>query len=168
MAGGDGVAQAPENRYSSPVNINKQNCSRIVSVQRMTIAHHVDHCSGYLCKNADSTFALSIQFAFAYIFNLVIGVGALALPLAFTEAGLILGTLLIVTLAFMSFTTTSYVIEAMAAANAYNILKERRERKTLSRQSSDIQKADLVKCKHFVHMTNRRVSPLFLLSMSKQ
>ena len=157
MAGGDGVAQAPENRYSSPVNINKQNCSRIVSVQRMTIAHH---CSGYLCTNADSTFALFIQFAFAYIFNLVIGVGALALPLAFTEAGLILGTLLIVTLAFMSFMTTSYVIEAMAAANAYNILKERRERKTLSRQSSDIQKADLVKCKQFVHVTNR-VSPLF-------
>ena len=84
------------------------------------------------------------QFAFAYIFNLVIGVGALALPLAFTQAGLVLGTLLIITLAFMSFLTTSYVVEAMAAANAYYILKERKERRALTRENSDIQKPALV------------------------
>lgn len=88
------------------------------------------------------------QFAFAYIFNLVIGVGALALPLAFSDAGLILGTLLIVALAFMSYITTSYVIEAMAAANAYDRFLERKKRNQnhqLNRQSSDIQKADLVR-----------------------
>ena len=55
----------------------------------------------------------------------MIGVGALALPLAFSQAGLVLGTLLIVTLAFMSFVTSSYIIEAMAAANAYGVFKER-------------------------------------------
>ncbi|CAI8024648.1 Transmembrane protein 104 [Geodia barretti] len=86
----------------------------------------------------------SSVFAFAYIFNLVIGVGALALPLAFTQAGLVLGTLLIITLAFMSFLTTSYVVEAMAAANAYYILKERKERRALTRENSDIQKPALV------------------------
>lgn len=69
---------------------------------------------------------LYTQFAFAYIFNLVIGVGALALPLAFSQAGLVLGTLLLITLAFMSFITSSYIIEAMAAANAYDIFKERK------------------------------------------
>jgi hypothetical protein len=79
-------------------------------------------------------------FAFAYIFNLVVGVGALALPLAFSQAGLVLGTFLVVTLAFMSYMTTSYVIEAMAAANAYDIFKEREKRRKLSQQSSDIQK----------------------------
>lgn len=85
-----------------------------------------------------------MQFAFAYIYNLVIGVGALALPLAFTQAGLVLGTLLVVTLAFMSFLTTSYVVEAMAAANAYDVLRERRERGTLTREDSNIQKHILV------------------------
>ena len=74
----------------------------------------------------------------------MIGVGALALPLAFTQAGLVLGTMLIVTLAFMSFLTTSYVVEAMAAANAYDILKERKERRALTRENSDIQKPALV------------------------
>lgn len=85
------------------------------------------------------------QFAFVYIFNLVIGVGALALPLAFSDAGLVLGSLLIVALAFMSYMTTSYVIEAMAAANAYDKFRERRKKKEkLSHQNNDIQKADLV------------------------
>ena len=74
----------------------------------------------------------------------MIGVGALALPLAFTQAGLVLGTLLVVTLAFMSFLTTSYVVEAMAAANAYDVLRERRERGTLTREDSNIQKHILV------------------------
>ena len=64
------------------------------------------------------------QFAFAYIFNLIVGVGALALPRAFSEAGLILGTILIVILAFMSFMTASYILEAMAAANAYEKLQK--------------------------------------------
>ena len=84
------------------------------------------------------------QFAFAYIFNLVIGVGALALPLAFQQAGLVLGTLLVVTLAFMSFLTTSYVVEAMAAANAYDIFRQRRETGLLAPENSDIQKDALV------------------------
>lgn len=84
------------------------------------------------------------QFAFAYIFNLVIGVGALTLPLAFTQAGIVLGTLLIITLAFLSFMTTSYVIEAMAAANAYDILKEKRDRGSRQNSSIQSQKVDLV------------------------
>ena len=75
-----------------------------------------------------------------YIFNLVVGVGALALPLAFSQAGLVLGTLLIVSLAFMSYMTTSYVIEAMAAANAFDKMKEREQQRKLSQQNSDIQK----------------------------
>ena len=58
------------------------------------------------------------QFGFVYIFNLVIGVGALSLPKAFSQAGLILGTLLLFMLAFMSYMTATFMIEAMAAANA--------------------------------------------------
>lgn len=67
--------------------------------------------------------------------------------MAFSSAGLVLGSVLIVALAFMSYLTTSYVIEAMAAANAYDKFLERRKKSKkgqLSPQSNDIQKADMV------------------------
>jgi len=53
-----------------------------------------------------------------YIFNLIVGTGALTLPSAFHSAGWLLSSLLMVLLAFMSFLTATFVIEAMAAANA--------------------------------------------------
>ena len=53
------------------------------------------------------------------MFNLILGAGPLALPKAFSLAGLVLGTLLLIFLAFMSFMTTTFMIEAMASANAY-------------------------------------------------
>lgn len=59
------------------------------------------------------------QFAFVYIFNLIIGVGALSLPQSFSEAGIALGTILLIVLAFMSYMTATFMVEAMAAANAY-------------------------------------------------
>lgn len=135
--GGNGAPQVPDSHYSSVVNI-RTCCSVYWSL-------HV----GKDCILLPS-FRLYIyytQFAFVYIFNLVIGVGALALPLAFSSAGLVLGTVLIVALAFMSYLTTSYVIEAMAAANAYDKFLEKRKNSRkgqLSHQSSDIQKADMV------------------------
>ena len=53
-----------------------------------------------------------------YIFNLIVGTGALTLPAAFHDAGWALSTVIIVLLAFMSFLTATFVIESMAAANA--------------------------------------------------
>ena len=47
------------------------------------------------------------------------GLGALSLPNAFSGAGYILGIVLMVVLCVMSYVTATYVIEAMAAANAY-------------------------------------------------
>jgi len=58
-----------------------------------------------------------------YIFNLIVGTGALTLPAAFHDAGWALGTAVIVALAFMSYLTTTFVIEAMAAANAMQNFK---------------------------------------------
>ena len=60
---------------------------------------------------------------FIYIFNLIVGTGALTLPAAFHDAGWALGTAVIVALAFMSYLTTTFVIEAMAAANAMQNFK---------------------------------------------
>ncbi len=69
--------------------------------------------------------APDLQFGFIYIFNLIIGVGALTLPRAFTETGLVLASILLVFLCGVSFLTSTYMIEAMAAANAYFRLEER-------------------------------------------
>lgn len=53
-----------------------------------------------------------------YIFNLIVGTGALTLPAAFDRAGWALGLSLICVLAIISYITMTFVIEAMASANA--------------------------------------------------
>lgn len=45
-----------------------------------------------------------------YIFNLIVGTGALTLPAAFHDAGWLLSTIIIILLACMSYLTTTYVI----------------------------------------------------------
>lgn len=55
---------------------------------------------------------------FVFIFNLIVGTGALTLPSAFSHAGWLLGSVLIVVLAFASYMTVTFVIETMACANA--------------------------------------------------
>lgn len=55
---------------------------------------------------------------FVFIFNLIVGTGALTLPSAFSHAGWVLGSILIVVLAFASYLTVTFVIETMACANA--------------------------------------------------
>ena len=51
------------------------------------------------------------------MFNLIVGTGALTMPKAFSSAGWLLSTLVIVTLCFMSFVTVTFVIETMSIAN---------------------------------------------------
>ncbi|XP_053308883.1 transmembrane protein 104 [Spea bombifrons] len=53
-----------------------------------------------------------------YMFNLIVGTGALTMPKAFAHAGWSVSLILIIFLAFMSYVTTTFVVEAMAAANA--------------------------------------------------
>ncbi|XP_059527094.1 transmembrane protein 104 isoform X3 [Myotis daubentonii] len=53
-----------------------------------------------------------------YMFNLIVGTGALTMPKAFASAGWLVSLLLLLFLGFMSFVTTTFVVEAMAAANA--------------------------------------------------
>lgn len=55
--------------------------------------------------------------ASVYVFNLIVGVGALTLPMAFYEAGLILATIFMVVLAYLGMITASWMVEAQAAAN---------------------------------------------------
>lgn len=53
-----------------------------------------------------------------FLFNLIVGTGALTLPSAFAKSGWLVGLLLIIILAFISYMTMTFVIESMACANA--------------------------------------------------
>ncbi|XP_037826492.1 transmembrane protein 104 homolog isoform X1 [Lucilia sericata] len=55
---------------------------------------------------------------FIFIFNLIVGTGALTLPGVFAKAGWFLSLIIIILLAIISYITVTFIIEAMAAANA--------------------------------------------------
>lgn len=65
-----------------------------------------------------------LQVGFVFVFNLIVGTGSLLLPKAFSETGWLLSTGLILFLAFSSYLTVTFVIEALSCSNA--ILKWRR------------------------------------------
>ena len=65
------------------------------------------------------------------------GVGALSLPIAFSQAGLIIGTVLMVILCSLAYMTATYVIEAMSVANALQ-----RHRNRMDRATPELQKGD--------------------------
>ncbi|KYQ91920.1 transmembrane protein [Tieghemostelium lacteum] len=75
--------------------------------------------------------------AFIYIFNLVVGVGALALPSGFKQAGLFLGTIFLAFVGFIAFITTTYIIESSAASN-YILKQERRKANLLINGGHDV------------------------------
>ncbi|XP_010795546.1 transmembrane protein 104-like [Notothenia coriiceps] len=62
-----------------------------------------------------------------YMFNLIVGTGALTMPKAFASAGWVVSISLISFLGFMSYMTTTFVIEAMASTNAQLRWKRREQ-----------------------------------------
>ncbi|XP_033630395.1 transmembrane protein 104-like [Asterias rubens] len=72
-----------------------------------------------------------------YVFNLIVGTGALTMPLAFARAGWAMGGALITILAFASFLTATFVVEAMASANAVIRFKRKEKKRELEDSSSD-------------------------------
>ncbi|XP_034941487.1 transmembrane protein 104 homolog [Chelonus insularis] len=60
----------------------------------------------------------STKVGLIYIFNLIVGTGALTLPAVFSRAGWLFGTTVIIILGFISFITVTFVIESMASASA--------------------------------------------------
>ncbi|XP_023213625.1 transmembrane protein 104-like isoform X2 [Centruroides sculpturatus] len=60
----------------------------------------------------------SATVGLVYIFNLIVGTGALTMPAAFSHAGWMLSLVILIAIAFMSFLTVTFVVEAMAVANA--------------------------------------------------
>ncbi|XP_038064388.1 transmembrane protein 104-like [Patiria miniata] len=71
-----------------------------------------------------------------YVFNLIVGTGALTMPLAFARAGWAMGGILIIILAFVSYLTVTFVVEAMASANAVIRFKRKEKKRELEDSSS--------------------------------
>eukprot|EP00051_Salpingoeca_urceolata_P015943 m.209089 g.209089 ORF g.209089 m.209089 type:complete len:219 (-) comp18544_c0_seq6:5226-5882(-) len=74
---------------------------------------------GRLRELAVETSTYSTQMGGIYVFNLIVGAGALAMPQAFGLSGYLAGSILLAVLAIFSFITVTFVNEAMAMANAY-------------------------------------------------
>ncbi|XP_012061431.1 PREDICTED: transmembrane protein 104 homolog [Atta cephalotes] len=72
-----------------------------------------------------------------YIFNLIVGTGALTLPAVFSRAGWALGLSVILVLAFISFITVTFVIETMASANAIVMWRHMQHRKRILQTISE-------------------------------
>ena len=58
------------------------------------------------------------------MFNLMVGTGALTMPAAFANAGWVASLVVVVILCFVSYMTTTFIIECMSSANA--VLKHKR------------------------------------------
>jgi len=59
-----------------------------------------------------------------YVFNLIVGTGALTLPKAFQDAGWLLGFIVLSLLCFLSYITSTFVIEAMSISNGLQKLSK--------------------------------------------
>lgn len=92
----------------------------------------------YLISFSVHSFPYQLQIGLVFLFNLIVGTGALTLPSAFAKTGWLLGLVLITILAFISYMTVTFVIETMACANAIYYwgrleqLKREREREGVS------------------------------------
>ncbi|VDK66986.1 unnamed protein product [Cylicostephanus goldi] len=67
---------------------------------------------------ADTTAVYSSWVGLLYIFNLIVGTGALALPKAFASAGYILSLIIIAISALASYIAATFVLESLSIGNA--------------------------------------------------
>ncbi|XP_067935560.1 transmembrane protein 104-like [Watersipora subatra] len=75
-----------------------------------------DEVSGGALTDVGSLYSPLVGMIF--VFNLIVGTGALAMPGAFQSAGWLLSLILVGCIGFTSYVTVSYILESMACANA--------------------------------------------------
>ncbi|KAL7061722.1 hypothetical protein AAHC03_01870 [Spirometra sp. Aus1] len=73
---------------------------------------------------------------FIFLFNLILGTGALALPKAFHDAGWLLGTILLLVISIMSFIPATFIVEAMSILNAISRLDTKATGNETNQQST--------------------------------
>ncbi|CAJ0939956.1 unnamed protein product [Ranitomeya imitator] len=105
------------------------------SAPRITGDLTSDACTAMAGEITDTGELYSPFVGLIYMFNLIVGTGALTMPKAFANAGWLISLILIIFLAFMSYMTTTFVVEAMAAANAQ--LRWKRWEKEVEADSSE-------------------------------
>lgn len=80
--------------------------------------------------------------AFVFIFNLIVGTGALTLPSAFDKTGYVIGIFLVLLLCLFSFMTSTWIIEVISCTNALVKWKKlgilKRERAAGNRDASSL------------------------------
>lgn len=74
---------------------------------------------------------------FVFIFNLIVGAGALTIPRAFAQVGLVYGSMALATLAITSYVTATFMVEAIAGVNALR-RRERQVSATAAGATADI------------------------------
>ncbi|XP_078367593.1 transmembrane protein 104 homolog isoform X2 [Oculina patagonica] len=79
--------------------------------------------SGKSIEGPYASSSYSATVATIFLFNLLVGVGILALPSAIAKAGIIAGILCLVTVSFMAFISATFMIEVLATANAWRTTK---------------------------------------------
>lgn len=75
-------------------------------------------CSSLHKAQPPLTLCAPFQTGMVFVFNLIVGTGALTLPSVFSRAGWLLGSLIVLLLAFISYITLTFIIEASSCANA--------------------------------------------------
>ncbi|XP_064537652.1 transmembrane protein 104 homolog isoform X1 [Drosophila montana] len=95
---------------------------------------------GRVVSSPVDTVSYSNLVGFIFIFNLIVGTGALTLPGVFSKAGWCLSLVVIIMLAIISYITVTFVIESMAGANAiknWQSLQVLRHRRRSSNEDED-------------------------------
>src|SRR3989338_3974681 len=60
----------------------------------------------------------SILSGAVFLFNLIVGIGAVTMPSGFMAAGVGFSSIILLIIAFMSFMTATWVVESLAISNA--------------------------------------------------
>lgn len=110
----------------------------------------------------------STSVGLIYIFNLIVGTGALTLPAVFARAGWLLGICVITILALVSFITATFVIETIASANAIThwnkIQDQKRNFADHGSSNSDSEDTPLVSQSSQNHQSSESQSPTYASS----
>lgn len=75
-----------------------------------------------------------------YVFNLIVGTGALALPGAVSKAGWLFGILMVSLLGLISLVTVTFILESIAVVNA--VVRAKKYRGNLEAEPEDLQDED--------------------------
>ncbi|KAA0160456.1 hypothetical protein FNF31_04325 [Cafeteria roenbergensis] len=80
---------------------------------------------------------MAVWLVAVFLFNIIVGTGAFALPHLFAEAGLALGTIFIIAVTGLAFASASFVVEAQAVATLLKLARHAPSAKALAASDPD-------------------------------